>query len=648
MKTIKRTFRMVSVVAFSALWLVPGCLARESGDESEADDLGWADATEGEAVTLEGTVVVMSTMYKDHDPTGAEDHEDGEAHPCELEYYLQRGPRDRAPLRLQFDGATPSVQTGDEISVVGRWQTRDERPSIAVDEVLSTGQPAGVPEEDELGQSSQAIVSVRPPKKHKIAVLLLGNTAVTAAQAKAMIDAYSPGSASAFIGENSGLVDTFDGKVFSYPDLQITGCDQSAIKVDALDKFEAEGNNIDDYTNVAYVFDGVGCKYFASGSVHHPGSSVRADTWYDNSFDNCTTVAHELGHNLGFNHSNSTACGDKVYKASRNGCMDTEYGNKQDVMSTAGSKQCSSRGHYSVMHKRYAGYLSQCEDVTAGGSAVFRLSAAEGSCGMRSLRIPIAGESNYYYLEFRKPGAGEFSGVAGESRVLLNVSNDPPASDDPNKAAPTPWLLDATPEMDATPEQAAIVTNPWLVVGTTYNLPGSVSIKVLSIGDIAKIEVTMPAGAGAKCRGGATPPGSAGEVGGLCGAIADKTYQAENKTYQKNCTTSTSQPGYTGTGYMDFGGAGSVVELGNVEVPRYGKYKLTFRYANGTATNKTSKIAVNGQAAGQLNFPGTGGWSTWKTTNPLEVTLKKGINKIRVTSVAEGPNLDKVLIEASP
>ena len=158
--------------------------------------------------------------------------------------------------------------------------------------------------------------------------------------------------------------------MFSYPNYDTSGCDTSAV----LDKFEAEGHNIDDYTNVAYVIGGGSCDFYASGSVNPPGSSVLAESWYANSFGNCTTVAHELGHNLGFEHSGSTACGDKLYKASRNGCMDTEYGNKQDVMSTAGNL-CGSRGHYSVMHKRYAGYLSQCEDVTAGGSAVFRLSA---------------------------------------------------------------------------------------------------------------------------------------------------------------------------------------------------------------------------------------------------------------------------------
>lgn len=640
MKTIKRTFRTVSVVAFSALWLVPGCLERESGDGSEAGDLGRADAREGEAVTLEGTVVVSSTMYEDHDDSDSEGHDDSDAHHCEMEYHLHRGPRDREPLRLHFDGVTPSFKTGDEISVVGRWQTRDDLPSITVDDVLSTRRPAGLAQEDELGQSSQAVVTDREPKKHKIAVLLVGNTSVTAAQAKAMIDAYSPGSASSFIGENSGLVDTFTGDVFSYPSINTAGCTNATVGAmtdAALDKFEAAGNDLDDYTNIAYVIGGGGCSFVANGTVSAPGSSYLARSTYNDNFDVCSVVAHELGHNLGFEHASTTACGsDKLYKASRSGCTDTEYGNRFDMMGISGGA-CATRGHYSVMHKRYAGYLSKCEDVTAGGSAVFRLSPAEGSCGMRSLRIPIAGESNYYYLEFRKPGAGEFSGVDGESRVLLNVSNDPPAGDGPQA-----YLLDATPA-------TSTITDAWLEVGTTYNLPGNVSIEVQSIGSIAKIQVTMPAGAGAKCRGGATPPsGSGGAIGGICGEIADETYQAENKTYQKSCTTSTSQPGYTGTGYMDFGGAGSVVELGNVDVPRYGKYTLTFRYANGTASDKTSKIAVNGQPAGQRDFPGTGSWSTWKTTNPLEVTLKKGINKIRVTSVADGPNLDKVVIAASP
>jgi endoglucanase len=170
-----------------------------------------------------------------------------------------------------------------------------------------------------------------------------------------------------------------------------------------------------------------------------------------------------------------------------------------------------------------------------------------------------------------------------------------------------------------------------------------VSIKVESIAGIAKIAVTMPAGAGAKCQGGATPPSSGGNVGGVCGAVAAVTYQAEDLTFQKTCTKATNQAGYNGTAFMDFGGAGSSVELDNVNVPRYGLYKLTLRYANGTSVAQTSKIRVNDQFVGTVPFGGTGGWAAWGT-NDITVTLKKGPNKIRVTSVANGPNLDQFVL----
>ncbi|MEP7121380.1 MAG: carbohydrate-binding protein [Byssovorax sp.] len=625
MKTIKRMFGTVSAVALAALCLAPGCVGPESGDDTEAVDMVWSAAKEGKDVTLKGTVVVSVTTYDDH----------GSYH-SEMEYHLQSGPEDSERVRLNFDGEPPSFETGDEISVAGRWQTRNDIHAITVDDTLSIRRSPGVAEagEGELGQSSQALVTARQPKVHKIAVLLVGKTTTTVAQAQAMIDAYSPGSAAALIGESSGLVDTFEGGgVFSYPSINTSNCTDAtldSIRTAARNAFVAKGNTLASYTNIAYVIGGGNCSFFANGTIAHPGGSGQVETTFADNFGVCSVVAHELGHNLGFYHSGSTACGSSnLYKASRSGCADDEYGNTFDEMGYSGGT-CTAKGHYSIMDKRYAGYLSGCEDVTAGGSADFNLSAAEGSCGMRSLRIPIAGESNYYYLEFRKPGAGEFAGAGGQSRVLLNVSNDPAVG------APNPYLLDATPATKS-------VDDAWLKVGKTYNLPGKVSITVVSIGDVAKIQVTMPSGAGAKCQDNTTPPSSGGFTGSLCGGIAPMTYQAEDRTFQKNCTQSTSAPGYHGTGYMDFGNVGSLVELGNVKVPRYGTYTLTFRYSNGGALARKSNIAVNNQVVGSVQFGSTGGWGKW-TTNTISATLKKGINKIRVTSIGAGVNLDEVVI----
>lgn len=641
MKTVKRTISMVSAVALSAFLLVPGCVGQESGDDTEAGDQVWSEAKEGQGIALKGTVVVSVTMYEDyisdHGSHDGSDHSSGHrSHRTEVEYHLQRSPEDNEPLRLYFDGAPPSFETGDEISVAGTWQTKNDIHAIAVDDMRSIRKPSGVAQDGEIGQSSQEIVTVRAPTAHKIAVLLVGDTTITAAQAQAQMNAYSPGSAAAFIGENSGLVDTFQGTVFSYPSISTANCTPAtvpSIKTAALNAFQAAGNSLSNYTNVAYVIGGGGnCGFIANGTVNPPGSTSLGISTYNDNFQNCTMAAHELGHNLGFYHAHSTACGTtKLYNASRSGCTDTDYGNTFDMMGYGGGT-CSGR-HYSIMQKRYAGYLSKCEDVTAGGSAVFNLSAAEGSCGVRSLRIPIAGESNYYYLELRKPGSGEFAGAAGASRVLLNASNDPAVG------APDAYLLDATPATSS-------ISDAWLAVGTTYSLPGNVSIKVLSIGGIATIQVTMPAGAGAKCQDNTTPPSSGGNVGGLCGAIAAKTYQAEDMPWTKTSTLATSPTGYYGTGFMDFGGAGSIVELNKIDAPRYGSYKLTFRYANGTTSARTSNLSVNDQVVGTLPFGGTGDWATWGT-NAITVTLKKGLNKIRVTSIGDGPNLDQVVV-ASP
>jgi hypothetical protein len=55
----------------------------------------------------------------------------------------------------------------------------------------------------------------------------------------------------------------------------------------------------------------------------------------------------------------------------------------------------------------------------------------------------------------------------------------------------------------------------------------------------------------------------------------------------------------------------------NVSAPSAGTYPLILSYANGTSSNLTLQIIVNGGATNSLTFPPTGGWSTYNnvTTN---------------------------------
>jgi len=78
-----------------------------------------------------------------------------------------------------------------------------------------------------------------------------------------------------------------------------------------------------------------------------------------------------------------------------------------------------------------------------------------------------------------------------------------------------------------------------------------------------------------------------------------------------------------------------------VTAPAAGTFTLTFRYANGTTTNRPMDISVNGSTAGNLPFPGTGSWDTWANAT-VTVTLAAGTSTIRTTATTSngGPNID--------
>ncbi|MFF5207255.1 CBM35 domain-containing protein [Streptosporangium sp. NPDC000396] len=122
-------------------------------------------------------------------------------------------------------------------------------------------------------------------------------------------------------------------------------------------------------------------------------------------------------------------------------------------------------------------------------------------------------------------------------------------------------------------------------------------------------------------------------------------YQAENATISQGVVES-NHAGYTGTGFVNYANvAGSYVEW-NVNVAEAGIVPLTFRYANGTTTNRPMDIAVNGVVvAANQAFGSTGVWTAWATTT-LGVPLRAGANTIRATATTAngGPNVDKITI----
>lgn len=146
-------------------------------------------------------------------------------------------------------------------------------------------------------------------------------------------------------------------------------------------------------------------------------------------------------------------------------------------------------------------------------------------------------------------------------------------------------------------------------------------------------------------------PATAGATGPVTGSAtasaASTRYEAESATISQ-ATVASDHTGFTGPGFVDFTNvAGSYVEF---SVPEAGATSatLTFRYANGTATDRPMRLSVNGVAAATLSFPGTGAWTTWKTV-AVPVSIAAGTSTIRVTATTAngGPNLDSLTVDAA-
>jgi hypothetical protein len=121
-------------------------------------------------------------------------------------------------------------------------------------------------------------------------------------------------------------------------------------------------------------------------------------------------------------------------------------------------------------------------------------------------------------------------------------------------------------------------------------------------------------------------------------------YEAEQAAWA-GPVSSSAHTGFTGTGYLDyFNPSGDYVEF-TVNVPSAGAYALTFRYANGSASDRPLELKVNGAvAAASVSFPATGSWVTYKTVT-ANANLAAGANKVRVTAIgSSGGNLDSLSV----
>ncbi|WP_236037996.1 carbohydrate-binding protein [Belnapia arida] len=117
------------------------------------------------------------------------------------------------------------------------------------------------------------------------------------------------------------------------------------------------------------------------------------------------------------------------------------------------------------------------------------------------------------------------------------------------------------------------------------------------------------------------------------------------------------RPGFTGTGYLDFGNDGGDRVTYTVQIETAGTYTLNVRYASApfNGADRSLAIAVNNGTPTTIPFPSTGpgtgpvaeqGFNVWGTLTQT-VTLQAGTNTISFAIPAgatSGPNLDSLEI----
>lgn len=117
----------------------------------------------------------------------------------------------------------------------------------------------------------------------------------------------------------------------------------------------------------------------------------------------------------------------------------------------------------------------------------------------------------------------------------------------------------------------------------------------------------------------------------------------------QNAPNASSEFGFTGSGYRDFGDtAGAWIEW-TVNVPATGSFPLSFRFANGGVSDRPLDVLVDGVVRqSSLSFAATGSWREWRVATTAPITLAAGNRTVRIRTVGpSGPNVDAMWLEGT-
>ena len=89
--------------------------------------------------------------------------------------------------------------------------------------------------------------------------------------------------------------------------------------------------------------------------------------------------------------------------------------------------------------------------------------------------------------------------------------------------------------------------------------------------------------------------------------------------------------GFTGDGFVNTDNAQGQYIQWQVELLAAADCSLQWKFANGAGDNRYGSIIINGEPVnGFVDLPATGTWDTWDVSEPVSISMSKGINTIQL------------------